>query len=150
MAGIKEGILLEVGFDRTAPNSPVNITSWVYERAAAAKVSVADNRARGVPCYDVRYTFVEKLQTVVRKFRQYKETGKVPANFLRHYYDIHHLIDREDVQKFIGTEAYQKHKKERFGGDDIRVANSGALILEDKADRDAFEKQYEKTKALYY
>jgi Nucleotidyl transferase AbiEii toxin, Type IV TA system len=56
--GLKEGILLEVGFDRTAPNVPRDITSWAYERAShTSGVSVLDNRAKGVPCYEPKYTF---------------------------------------------------------------------------------------------
>src|SRR5579864_146484 len=32
--GLKDGILLEVGFDRTSPNRPVTISSWVVDFAA--------------------------------------------------------------------------------------------------------------------
>lgn len=33
---------------------------------------------------------------------------------MRHYYDIYELLDRPDVQTFIGTEAYKAHKAKRF------------------------------------
>ena len=33
------------------------------------KITITDNRAKGVACYDPGYTFVEKLQTVSTKFR---------------------------------------------------------------------------------
>ena len=64
MDGLREGVLLEVGFDTVAPNTPKDISSWVYDRAVASKVDIIDNRAKAVPCYDPGYTFVEKLQTI--------------------------------------------------------------------------------------
>ena len=49
--GLKDAILLEVGFDKTAPNQPCLITSWAYDRAAATKgIDILDNRAHGVGC----------------------------------------------------------------------------------------------------
>ena len=152
--GLKNGILLEVGFDRTAPNQPLLISSWAYDRAASTSgIAFADNRAKDIPCYEPKYTFVERLQAVVRKFRLYKE-GKaganLPANFIRHYYDLYQLIDRADVQKFIGTTEYEDFKKERFGSDDTRVANSDALKLSDPADRALFEKEYTRSASLYF
>jgi hypothetical protein len=71
---------LEAGFDVVAPNEPKDITSWLYEHAAG-KVDVIDNRAKAVACYDPRYTFVEKLQTVSTKFRKQQETGESPVDF---------------------------------------------------------------------
>jgi hypothetical protein len=107
----------------------------------------------GVPCYEPKYTFVEKLQAVVRKFRLYKE-GKqganLPANFIRHYYDLYQLIERPDVQAFIGTEEYENFKKERFGSDDTKVSNSDALTLVHPEDRQLFEKEYDRSASLYF
>ncbi len=152
-AGLKEGILLEVGFDKTAPNQKKTISSWASNQARASKVDFIDNDAKEVPCYEPKYTFVEKLQAIVRKFRLYKE-GKgsrtLPANFIRHYYDVFQLIDDSDVQKFIGTPEYTTHKRERFGKDDNKVSNSDAFKLSDVKDRESFEKQYVNTKSLYY
>ncbi len=74
-AGLKEGILLEVGFDDTQPNQPRMISSWAFEKATASAVGIRDNRAIDVPCYHPGYTFVEKLQTVSTKFRRQLETG---------------------------------------------------------------------------
>ena len=51
---------------------------------------------------------------------------------------------------FIGTEEYEKFKKERFGGDDTKVANSEAFRLVDTIQRDLFKREFEKTRALYY
>ena len=33
--GVKQGILLEAGYDNVVPNSPLLITSWAYDRASA-------------------------------------------------------------------------------------------------------------------
>jgi len=152
--GLKEGILLEVGFDRTAPNQPRLITSWAYERAVTVQgIDIIDNRALEVPCYEPKFTLVEKLQAVVRKFRMYKQGGpssSVPANFIRHYYDLFQLIDRADVQEFIGTEEYEHFKRERFGGDDTVVAHSDAFTLVDPRDRAVFEKEYSRSASLYF
>jgi Phage integrase family/Nucleotidyl transferase AbiEii toxin, Type IV TA system len=63
-----------------------------------------------VPCYDPRYTFVEKLQTISTKFRL--QQGGSPIDFMRHYYDVHNLLKRPEVQEFIGTDAYKEHKDE--------------------------------------
>ena len=104
--GLQDGILLEVGFDQTAPNRAVPISSWVVQFADSKKLQCADNRALDIPCYKPEYTFVEKVQAVVRKYGHFKGSGRVPTNFLRHYYDIHQLLDVEAVQKFIGTPEY--------------------------------------------
>src|SRR5208283_2090782 len=114
IAGLKDGILLEVGFDQTSPNRAVTISSWVVQFADAKKLQYADNRALEILCYNPEYTFVEKLQTVVKKYRQFKETGRIAHNFLRHYYDINQLLDVEAVQRFIGTPEYWEHKMKRF------------------------------------
>src|SRR5258708_17700401 len=83
--GLKDGILLEVGFDQTTPNRAVTISSWVVQFADAKKLQYADNRALEIPCYNLEYTFVEKVQAVVRKYEHFKGMGKVSPNFLRHY-----------------------------------------------------------------
>jgi hypothetical protein len=36
MDGLREGVLLEVGFDNVVPNSPKDISSWLYDRAIAS------------------------------------------------------------------------------------------------------------------
>jgi predicted nucleotidyltransferase component of viral defense system len=148
--GLKDGILLEVGFDQTAPNRVVTISSWVTQFAENRKLQYTDNRAFEIPCYNPEYTFVEKVQAVVRKYEQFKRTGKVPTNFLRHYYDIHQLLDVEAVKKFIGTPDYLEHKKKRFKSLDQNVAKSGAFTIEDENIRKQFESEYLKTAPLYY
>jgi len=138
-----------VGFDRTSPNRPITISSWSVDFAAEKAMKFTDNRAVKIPCYNPEYTFVEKLQTVVNKYRQFREKGKLSLNFLRHYYDIHPLLDLDDVQKFIGTEPYLDHKRERFKSLDHDIKNSGEFTL-DETIRKQFEEEYIKTSALYY
>jgi hypothetical protein len=65
--GLKDGILLEVGFDQTASNRAVTISSWVVQFVDAKKRQYAETRALDIPCYTAEYTFVEKVQAVVRK-----------------------------------------------------------------------------------
>jgi hypothetical protein len=69
LAGLRSGVLLELGFDDVTPNAKKNISSWLYDYAAS-KIEVIDNRANGVACYDPGYTFAEKLQTVSTKLRK--------------------------------------------------------------------------------
>ena len=68
--GVKEGILLEVGFDTVTPNNPLTISSWAYDKAVQQGVDIIHNRALDIACYHIGYTFVEKLQTIATKFRQ--------------------------------------------------------------------------------
>jgi predicted nucleotidyltransferase component of viral defense system len=150
IAGLKDGILLEAGFDQTAPNRAVTISSWIVQFAAAKKLQYTDNQARDIPCYNPEYTFVEKVQAVVRKYGQFRATGKISPNFLRHYYDIHQLLNVEAVQKFIGTPEYLDHKKKRFKSLDLNVEKSGAFTIEDANIRKQFESEYSKTAPLYY
>jgi hypothetical protein len=135
---------------RSAPNRSVTISSWIVQFAEAKKLQYADNRGPDIHCYNPEYTFVEKVQAVVRKYGQFKSTGKLPANFLRHYYDIHRLLDVEAVQQFIGTPEYLEHKKKRFKSLDHDVARSGAFTIEDESIRKQFEAEYSKTAPLYY
>lgn len=101
LAGVKDGILLELGFDDTAPNRPVTISSWAWDTASARGISVADNRAVDVPCYAPTHTFVEKLQTISTKYRKLGEAKAFPANFLRHYYDVYCLLQLDEIQAFM-------------------------------------------------
>lgn len=153
--GLKEGILLEVGFDRTAPNQKIDISSWAFDKAAATLPlnTVIDNRAMKISCYDPRYTFVEKLQAIVTKYTYYKDgknNGKLPVNFLRHYYDIYCLLEFPTVKEFIGSSEYNDYKKERFRGYDTRIKNCEGFSLVDDRERDIFKLNYEKSSSLYY
>jgi hypothetical protein len=150
-AGLSEGVLLELGFDDVTPNEPKDISSWLYDYAVAKDVDIIDNRAKAVACYDPRYTFVEKLQTISTKFRRQREKGTSPVDFMRHYYDVYELLDRADIQAFIGTEPYKAHKAKRFPkADNQNIAQNQAFILSDPATRKLYEKAYQDSSALYY
>jgi hypothetical protein len=150
--GVKAGILLEAGFDQVAPNRPCLISSWAYETAQASGLaSLTDNRAVDVACYEPGYTLVEKLQTISTKFRRHRETGAMPQNFLRHYYDIYCLLGDPHVQAFIGSGAYFAHKDARFpAADEKALDRNPAFLLADAATRSLFETAYQSTSGLYY
>lgn len=151
LPGVKDGILLEVGFDVTTPNAPRTISSWTLDAALQAKLAVIDNRTLDVPCYALGYTLVEKLQTVATKYRRQQESGAFAKNFLRHYYDIYCLLDQADVQAFLGTPAYHAHKQARFPkADNQHIASNEAFLLSDPAVRALYETKYRETAALYY
>jgi hypothetical protein len=148
--GLKDGVLLEVGFDDVTPNAAKDISSWVYDYAAD-KVTSIDNRAKSVACYNPGHTFVEKLQTISTKFRRQQASEEFPVNFMRHYYDIYSLLQRPEVKEFIGTDAYKAHKTKRFReADNPNISQNQAFILSDPRTRKAYEKAYVDTSALYY
>lgn len=153
--GLKEGILLEVGFDKTTPNMTKDISSWVYDKGSKKLQgqSLNDNRAKNIVCYDLRYTFVEKLQAIIRKYDLYrkgKNDGKLPVNFLRHYYDIFCLLDIKAVQEFIGTDAYEKYKQERFSASNTLIKSCEGFKLSDPNEYKIFEENYIRAASLYY
>ena len=148
--GLKDGILLEVGFDDVAPNAPRDISSWAYDYAAS-RVEIIDNRALGVLCYDPGYTLVEKLQAISTKFRQQQATGVFPPNFMRHYYDVYCLLQDKTVQDFIGTTAYLTHKAKRFPkADNPVLAENEAFAVNDPDSRSKLQRAYIASNALYY
>lgn len=151
LADLRGGVLLEAGFDAVAPNEPKDIDSWLHDHAVGTGVAIIDNRAKGVPCYDPRYTFVEKLQTISTKFRKQQETGESPIESMRHYYDAYCLLDRPDVQAFIGTGEYRAHKERRFRqGDNQIIAQNEAFVLSDSRTRELYARAFSSSTALYY
>lgn len=153
ISGVKEGILLEAGFDTVTPFEQLTISSWAFDRALNTKgIEIIDNRAIDIACYHPGYTFVEKLQTIATKFRQYQSTGIIKPNLMRQYYDVYCLLENQKVQQFIGTTEYEKHKSDRFPKQDltIRLEENQAFLLDDPDKRSEFRKAYEKTKELYY
>ena len=151
--GVKEGILLEAGFDTVTPFNLITISSWAYDKVISnPKIQITDNRAIDVSCYHPGYTFVEKLQTIATKFRKEKETGEPNPNFMRQYYDIYCLLNEKIVQDFIKSDEYQIHKKARFPKADyeIPIASNDAFILSGSTIRDDFAQRYKLTSALYY
>jgi len=150
-AGIKEGILLELGFDDTAPNRPVTISSWAFDTAHEHGVAVTDNRARDVLCYAPTHTFVEKLQTISTKFRQLQASNQFPANFLRHYYDVYCLLALDEIQEFMRQPAYATRKAQRFRtGDEQVIAKNPAFLFTDSELLQRFTQEFQKTSSLYY
>ncbi len=151
--GLKDGILLEVGFDTVTPNAPVHISSWAYEKAGATSgIEILDNRSSDVSCYHPGYTFVEKLQTIVTKFRQELSSGIEKPNLMRQYYDLYCLLACSDVLEFIGSNAYSVHKSLRFPAKDLEspIQQCEALWLSDPKLKTQFEQRYKATRALYY
>lgn len=147
---LKEGVLLEAGFDVVTPNEAKDISSWAYDHAAK-KVDIIDNRAKGVACYDPGHTLVEKLQTISTRFRQQQERKGSPIDFMRHYYDVYSLLQRPEVQAFIGTDAYKAHKAKRFRpGDNPDITKNEAFMLSNPETRAAYQKAYDATSGLYY
>jgi Nucleotidyl transferase AbiEii toxin, Type IV TA system len=150
LQGLRAGVLLELGFDDVTPNSKKDISSWLYDHAAN-KVNIIDNRAKGVACYDPSYTFVEKLQTISTKFRLQQSRNDSPIDFMRHYHDVYALLQRTEVQAFIGTEPYKAHKAKRFrSGDNPVIAQNQAFVLSDPETRKAYAKAFAESSALYY
>ena len=150
LPGLKDGILLEVGFDDVTPNFPKDISSWAYDFAVSS-VSILDNRAKAVACYHPGYTLVEKLQTISTKYRQQQKTGSPPVNFMRHYYDVYYLLQEPTVLPFVGTPDYQAHKKKRFRPEDNpTISENEAFLLSDIATRSIYEDAYRASHDLYY
>jgi len=147
---LKDGILLEVGFDDVTPNTAKDISAWAYDYAVK-KINVLNNQAKNIVCYHPGYTLVEKLQTISTKYRKQQSEQSFPKNFMRHYYDVYCLLDETQVQGFIGTKDYQNHKKKRFRSDDnLVIAKNEAFLLNDPKTRQTYIKAYESTRALYY
>lgn len=153
VAGLKDGILLEAGFDTVTPNTQITISSWAFEKAFSnPNIALMDNRAIDIICYHPGYTFVEKLQTIATKYRQEKEGAAPRANLMRQYYDVYSLLTNAEVIGFIGKPDYQAHKKSRFPKTDfeIPIAENEAFLINDPEERESFKRRYVATESLYY
>jgi anaerobic selenocysteine-containing dehydrogenase len=151
--GVKEGILLEAGFDTVTPNRKLNISSWAYDRASSnPKIKIIDNKAIDIVCYHPGYTFVEKLQTIATKYRQERDGANIKSNLMRQYYDLYCLLENPEVLTFLGTAEYFEHKKKRFPSQDLKtpIAENQAFLLFDSRLREEFKSRYQSTSALYY
>jgi hypothetical protein len=61
------------------------------------------------------------------------------------------LLERPEVQAFIGTNDYRAHKDRRFRSlDNKNIAKNEAFILGDPETRKTYAETYAKTSALYY
>lgn len=148
---LKDGVILELGFDQTTPFLNCDITSWAYDKALSFNQPILDNRAKQIACYCPEYTFVEKLQTISTKYRLQQENKKMPVNFLRHYYDIYKLLENERVLNFIGTRQYVAHKERRFRSqDEIIIKNNPAFIMDNAEIRNLYSKEFMKKLAIYF
>ena len=153
LEGVKEGILLEAGFDTVSPFEQITISSWAFDKACQnSSIQLIDNRAIKVSCYHPGYTFVEKLQTIATKFRKESETGRPNKNFIRQYYDVYCLLENQTVLDFIKTVEYGNHKKKRFPPADLETPlnKNEAFLLNDSKTRAEFSDRYKSTSALYY
>jgi hypothetical protein len=153
--GLKDGILLEAGFDNVTPNKPIDISSWIWEHIESINGSshYINNTAKGVQCYHPGYTLVEKLQTIVRKYRNKENPGAADdKNFMRQYYDVYCLLGNAEIQAFIGSDEYLQHKAARIKGADnlIPLSEHPALLLNDIEIRTSFNFRYVSTSKLYY
>lgn len=146
---LKDGVLLEVGFDDVTPNEAADISSWAYDHAVD-RVDIIDNRALGILCYHPGYTLVEKLQTISTKYRIQRLTGEFPVNFLRHYYDIFCLLGNADVQAFVGSQPYLDHKERRFRSEERDLTINPAFGLLEPSIFAEYERAYESTRSLYH
>lgn len=149
--GLRTGVLLEVGFDTTAPNEPKNFTSWAYERAMKASLDVTDNQALGIKCFNPEYTFVEKIQTISRRYRLFKERNDAPRKFLRHYYDLYKLLELDRVTGFIGSAEYNAYKDRKLKTKDLDMFKSlDPFKLDDPEIYQLFEKEFQGVKPLFW
>lgn len=152
LIALKEGVLFEIGFDKTTPYECRNISSWAYEKAILFGVNIIDNQATDVKCYLPEYTLIEKLQTISTKYRVNKQRNiESPVNFIRHYYDVYKLLNAERIQKFLQTPAYQTYKIEKFGTlDEPDLTNNPAFQLSIQGEMDKFSALYQKKTEIYF
>jgi len=149
----KDGVLLEAGFDEVTPNQPRDISSWALDFALDRKVSIMDNRALHVLCYNPGNTLIDKVQAIIKKFRNQQANGAaLPPNFMRHYYDVSCLLQDREVQAFIGTAEYKEYKARCFREADweVPLSENEAFLLKDKDRRASYRKEYERRASLYY
>jgi hypothetical protein len=152
LAALKDGVLLEVGFDKTTPYEYRNISSWAYEKAISSGIKIINNQANNVKCYLPEYTFIEKLQTISTKYRVNKQRNmESPVNFIRHYYDIYQLLQMEQVKNFLGTDDYYVYKQEKFGTlNDLDLTKNPAFQLSEPGEVDKFRSLYQKKAEIYF
>lgn len=151
ISSLKEGVLFELGFDKTTPYVKKNISSWAFDKVIASDIEITDNRAINIKCYKPEYTLIEKLQTISTKYRVNKgQVDKSPVNFIRHYYDIYCLLNDPSIHTFVGTKEYIKYKEEKFGHlDELDLTRNPAFNLSD-AELETFGKWYREKSDIYF
>jgi hypothetical protein len=151
LPGLRQEVLLEAGFTRTVPNEPKDFSSWVMDKAREAGLDIIDNRALAVKCFNPEYTFVDKLQTICRYFRQHRERPQSvrPRAFLRHYYDVYKLLGVDRVLSFMKTDDYEAYKDDKIGGADLmEFMAREAFLLSNRDTFDLFDREFEAIGAL--
>lgn len=151
--GLKPEVLLEAGFARTAPNEPRDFNSWVLDKALSSGLDVDNNSALGIKCFNPEYTFVDKLQTICRRFRQWRDRNDPqkdrPRQFSRHYYDVFMLLAVDRVKRFIGSPDYEEYKTEKLKGADAKeFSTQCAFTLRDVGTYELFEKEFKAMTSL--
>jgi hypothetical protein len=151
LPSLTEGILFELGFDKTTPYLEIDISSWAFDKAINSGIEITDNRAQRIKCYKPEYTLIEKLQTISTKYRVNNgQIDKSPVNFIRHYYDIYCLLNETSIRVFINTKEYADFKKEKFGRlDELDLTKNPAFNLPDD-EIDIFDKWYRKKSDIYF
>ena|SRR3990167_2024942 len=152
LEALKEGVLLEVGFDKTTPYELRNISSWAYDVAATSGIQIINNQACNVKCYRPEYTFIEKLQTISTKYRINQQKNiESPINFIRHYYDVYQLLNTERIKIFLQTDEYQSYKLEKFGTlDEHDLTKNHAFQLSMPGELNKFSALYHKKAEIYF
>lgn len=75
----------------------------------------------------------------------------IPVNFLRHYYDIYKLLENEHVLKFIGSDEYIAHKKQRFpDSDESNIMKNSAFTMPDQNVRNLYSEEFKQKSAIYF
>ncbi len=133
------------------PNLEKKISSWTFDKAVALGVDIIDNRANAIKCYKPEYTLVEKLQTISTKYRvNMGQSSQSPVNFIRHYYDVYCLLKAPEVRSFVGTNEYDKFKKEKFGNlDELDLSVNQAFNLSDE-ELETFNRWYLEKSDIYF
>lgn len=149
---LKEGILFEMGFDKTTLYEEKDISSWAYDKVIESGIEIIDNRALKVKCYCPEYTFVEKLQTISTKYRRNKAKDIAsPVNFIRHYYDVYMLLQDKRILDFINTDEYKAYKIEKFSRDDeVELNKNPAFLLSEPGEAENFSKLYDSKSEIYF
>ena len=104
-------------------------------------------------CFNPEYTFVDKLQTICKRFRQHRADADPlrnrPREFLRHYYDLFRLLEVKRVADFIGTPEYDGYMAEKLRGKDLEEFKArDAFNLPDRSLFELFEREYASMNSL--
>lgn len=100
---MKPFVLLEVGDARVRPFVARSLFSFIHDhlQQAGQLADYVDNRPSPVRCIHPLVTLIEKLDAISRRFA----AGKDPADFIRHYEDAAHTIER--MSEFPGLDGYK-------------------------------------------